>query len=88
MACSVLAVNAMPAGINRHVLQKTDVSDGPGDALGRLSALGIAEHAKKSRIDVVDAPALLLTFSGSIPKLFTPQGIGLSRLGIFGQSAR
>jgi nucleotide-binding universal stress UspA family protein len=67
VACPVLMVNAPPAGRYRHVLQTTDLSDGSRDALRRLPTLGITEHAKNSILHVFDAPALRLTFSGSMP---------------------
>ncbi|MCZ0811410.1 universal stress protein [Roseovarius sp. EGI FJ00037] len=68
VTCPVLMVNATPAARYRHVLQTTDLSDGSRDALRRLPALGITEQAKNSLLYVFDAPALRLTFSGSMPR--------------------
>tara|TARA_R100000789_G_scaffold35519_4_gene38448 strand:+ start:1775 stop:2647 length:873 start_codon:yes stop_codon:yes gene_type:complete len=68
VACPVLMVNATPTGRYRRVLQTTDLSDGSRDALRRLPTLGITEHAKNSLLYVFDAPALRLTFSGSMPQ--------------------
>ena len=66
--CPVLMVNATPVGRYRNVLQTTDLSDGSRDALRRLPALGIAQRTNNALLYVFDAPALRLTFGGSMPQ--------------------